>query len=140
MNNLTPEMIEMAKAARSAEELLALAKENNVEMTEDEAKTYFAQLNPKSGELNDEDLDSVAGGGCSKSEVATNSDLFPEGTRVRCKNGNCRRCGANSWTVIFQKDPFSSGGWLCPVCDSCGLSNGSFRTTKTNMQNSYEVI
>ena len=66
--------------------------------------------------------------------------IFPEGTRVRCKNGNCRRCGANSWTVIFQKDPFSSGGWLCPVCDSCGLSNGSFRTTKTNMQNSYEVI
>ena len=28
MKNLTPEMIEKAKAAKSAEELLALAKEN----------------------------------------------------------------------------------------------------------------
>ena len=64
MKNLTPEMIEKAKAAKSAEELLALAKENGVEMTVDEAKTYFAQLNPKSGELSDDDLDNVAGGGC----------------------------------------------------------------------------
>ena len=64
MTNLTPEMIEKAKAAKSAEELLEIAKANGVEMNEDEAKTYFAQLNPKSGELNDDDLDSVAGGAC----------------------------------------------------------------------------
>ena len=64
MKNLTPEMIEKAKAAKSAEELLALAKENNVEMTADEAATYFAQLNPTSGELDDDDLDAVAGGAC----------------------------------------------------------------------------
>ena len=64
MKNLTPEMIEKAKAAKSAEELFALAKENNVEMTADEATIYFAQLNPKSGELSDDDLDNVAGGGC----------------------------------------------------------------------------
>ena len=64
MKNLTPEMIEKAKVAKSAEELLALAKENNVEMTADEATIYFAQLNPKSGELDDDDLESVAGGGC----------------------------------------------------------------------------
>ena len=68
MKNLTPEMIEKAKVAKSAEGLLALAKENNVEMTADEAKTYFAQLNPKSGELDDDDLDAVAGGagGCGR--------------------------------------------------------------------------
>ena len=62
MKNLTPEMIEKAKAAKTAEELLELAKANGVEMTADEAKTYFAQLNPKSGELDDDDLDNVAGG------------------------------------------------------------------------------
>lgn len=60
----TPEMIEKAKAAKTAEELMALAKENNIEMTEEEAKTYFAQLHPASGELSDDDLDNVAGGGC----------------------------------------------------------------------------
>ena len=48
MKNFNAEMIEKAKAAKSAEELLALAKENNVEMTADEAATCFAQLNPKS--------------------------------------------------------------------------------------------
>ena len=62
MKNLTPEMIEKAKAAKSAEELLELAKANGVEMTADEAATYFAQLNPKSGERDDELLDMVSGG------------------------------------------------------------------------------
>ena len=63
MKNLTPEMIGKAKAAKSAEELLEIAKTNNVEMTADEAATCFAQLNPKSGELDDDDLlEGVAGG------------------------------------------------------------------------------
>ena len=64
MKNITPEIIEKAKAAKSVEELLEIAKANNIEMIEDEAKTYFAQLNPKSGEIDDDDLDAVAGGGC----------------------------------------------------------------------------
>ena len=64
MTGFTPEMIEKAKAAKSAEELLALAKDNGVEMTVEEATAYFSQLNPKSGELDDDELDSVAGGGC----------------------------------------------------------------------------
>ena len=68
MKNLTPEMIEKAKAAKSAEDLLALAKENNVEMTADEAKSYFAQLNPKSGELDSDELEAVSGGGCNDSD------------------------------------------------------------------------
>ena len=93
MKNLTPEMIEKAKAAKSAEELLELAKASNVEMTEEEAKTYFAQLSPKSGELDDDDLDAVAGGagGCGDS---TNSDVFPEGSMMSRKEGPCV-CGNN---------------------------------------------
>ena len=51
MNNLTPEMIEKAKVAKTAEELYEIAKANNIEMTADEAATCFAQLNPQSGEL-----------------------------------------------------------------------------------------
>ena len=61
---LKEEMIAKAKEAKSVEELLALAKANNVELTEEEAKAYFAQLNPKSGALDDDELDAVAGGGC----------------------------------------------------------------------------
>ena len=65
MTNFSEELLEKAKQTKSVEELLALAGENNMEMTEDEANAYYAQLNPKSGELSDEELDNVAGGGCS---------------------------------------------------------------------------
>ena len=99
MNNLTPEMIEKAKAARSAEELLALAKENNVEVTEDEAKTYFAQLDSKSGELNDDDLDSVAGGACKSSDAVSNV---------------CPNCGATLRTMVG-----SSADTMKLECISC---------------------
>lgn len=57
---LTQEIIEKAKAAGSAEELLAIAKANGVEMTADEAKTYFEQLNANS--LDEDLLEGVAGG------------------------------------------------------------------------------
>ena len=62
MKNLTPEMIEKAKVAKSAEELLEIAKANGIELTADEAATYFAQLNPKSGELDEDLLVNVSGG------------------------------------------------------------------------------
>ena len=61
MKNLTPELIDKAKAAKSAEELFALAKDNNVELTEAEAKTYFEQLNAN-GAVSDDELELVAGG------------------------------------------------------------------------------
>ena len=96
MKNLKPEMIEKAKEAKSAEELLELAKENNVEMTADEAKTYFAQLNPKSGELDDDDLDAVAGGACARTEQANNA-------QDAVSNMPCPRCGAvGDWAVLHK--------------------------------------
>ena len=120
MKNLKPEMIEKAKAAKSAEELLALAKANGVEMTADEAATCFAQLNPKSGELDDDDLDAVAGGasGCGKQ--------INNGTMVRVINGNkCPNCGGTEG-VFFNaayNNPFLVG------CTGC--NNGSTHRTIT---------
>ena len=99
MKNLTPEMIEKAKVAKSAEELLELAKANGVEMTADEAKTYFAQLNPKSGELDDDDLDAVAGGACATTASG----------RVRITSGQCcPKCGGTIGIVksVAQGSPF----------------------------------
>ena len=62
MKKIFPELISKAKAAKSAEELLALAKENNVELTEQEAKTYFEQLNANDT-VSDDDLEMASGGG-----------------------------------------------------------------------------
>lgn len=55
------ELIEKAKTAKTAEELLAMAKAENIEMTAEEAAKVFAQLH-KTGELSDEELDNVSGG------------------------------------------------------------------------------
>ena len=108
MNNLTPEMIEKAKVAKTAEELYEIAKANNIEMTADEAATYFAQLNPKSGELNDDDLDSVAGGACGGGVRV--------GDNVRVTSGEtCPTCGGNVGTVKAV-GAMSVGAFVCKNC------------------------
>ena len=61
---MNQELIIKAKAAKSVEELLELAKASNVELSDEQAKEYFAKLNPTKGELSDDELDDVAGGGC----------------------------------------------------------------------------
>ena len=113
MKNFNAEMIEKAKTAKSAEELLALAKENGVEMTVDEAKTYFAQLNPKSGELDDDDLDNVAGGA---SGCRTSDDYVADNTLVRVINGNvCPQCGGTIGNY-FHGDDANFDSVLCKDC------------------------
>ena len=60
MKNFNAEMIEKAKAAKSAEELFELAKAEGIDITEDEARKYFEQINLP--DLDDELLDMVSGG------------------------------------------------------------------------------
>ena len=59
--NISKELIEKAKTAKTAKELLEMAKAENIELTEEQAAKAFAELN-KTGELSDEELDNVAGG------------------------------------------------------------------------------
>ena len=67
---MTPEeMLLKAKEVKTVEELLALAKENGIGATEEEIRNYFEQTH-KTGELEDDELDNVAGGGCSDSSGA----------------------------------------------------------------------
>lgn len=64
--NLSKELIEKAKQAKTVEELSGLAKAENIELSADEAARIFAKLN-ENGELSDEELDNVSGGGCGTS-------------------------------------------------------------------------
>ena len=139
MNNLTPEMIEKAKAVKSAEELLALAKENNVELTADEAATCFAQLNPKSGELDDDDLDNVAGGagGCGD---PTNKEMFPENSKLRYKKGSCPVCQTNVWIAKYSWSVLLRCNIITPTCSSCGRENGTYTRSSRDMSDYYELI
>ena len=56
----TAEQIAKMKAATSAEELIALAKAEGVEATEEEIKAQFDAMH-KEGEIADEELDNVSG-------------------------------------------------------------------------------
>ena len=56
------EILKKASQCRNAEELLALAKENSIAITLEEANELFAMMNSNLGELSENELDSVAGG------------------------------------------------------------------------------
>ena len=62
---ISKELIEKAIQAKTAEELLEMAKAENIELSAEQAAKAFAELN-KMGELSDEELDNVAGGGCGR--------------------------------------------------------------------------
>ena len=62
--NLTPELISKAKAAKSAEDLIKIAEGEGVKLDEKDAASFFAKLNRNEGELSDNELEAVAGGGC----------------------------------------------------------------------------
>ena len=76
--NFTNALIEKAKTAKSAEELLAMAKAENIDMTAEKAAKAFAELH-KTGELSDNELDNVAGGNDSSCNAST---PFTVGTKV----------------------------------------------------------
>ena len=103
-------MMEKAKGAKSAEELLALAKENEIEMTAEEAEETFAMLN-RSGELSDEELANVSGGGCKTDVGGKKYTVVTSG--LNCMNGhyeNNFECvgenieGGRLYNLIYAKD------------------------------------
>lgn len=100
----TKEQIEKAKECKSVEELLSLLKGNDVELTEEEGKKLFAELN-KRGELVNGELDNVAGS-CGGDGPA------------------CPKCGSKNIDHVTEWCQDSRGNWysrlLCEyVCYKC---------------------
>ena len=97
--NITKELLEKAKTAKTAEELLELAKAENINFTAEEAAKAFAELN-KTGELSDEELDNVAGG-CAGPYQSGDTPLFNSGDRVKYRKkiryANCGDFGFNEY-------------------------------------------
>jgi ribosomal protein S27AE len=113
MLNFSDELILKAKEAKSVEDLLVLAKENNVELTEEEAQDYFTELNQKSGELSDEELDNVAGGGCD----LNNHNLKPSPTNPN--KWYCERC--QDYSVVCKTVEYGISMYeLRYICGKCG--------------------
>ena len=95
---LSEELIAKAKGTKTPEELAALAKESSIDLTEEEAKAYFEQLHPKTGELSDEELDNVSGGACYGRDdclmttIAYGCRYYEPATTKNGVNGTCGAC------------------------------------------------
>ena len=62
---MNQELLAKAKEARSVEEILTFARENGIELTEEQAEALFARLHSdacENRELPDEELEKAAGG------------------------------------------------------------------------------
>ena len=108
------ELILQAKAAKTSAELLALAKENGIELTEESAAAYFEQLN-KMGELTDEELNNVSGGGCHHNGALVVTPLSI------CQDWICEECG-NS----FEWREKAINGVMLPYCKTPEKHSGKF--------------
>ena len=104
-------IIQKAKGAKTAQELLELAKAEGIHITASEAATYFAQLNPDLGQISDDELGGVSGGGC-----ADDLPLYVNYTMVQ--EFFCEKCfrvypAAQCKVIHYEAQDDVA---YCPVC------------------------
>ena len=128
----------LAAEAESAEALRALAAEHGISLTGEEARAYFAKLHPPVGELADDELEAVSGGGCGSAGYTAPTpkqvhfvgdeipmEEIPRNIVYKLFHADCRFCrsfqvteahlGKTEWTYRLQ-------------CTSCGASMGFYTT------------
>ncbi len=120
---MSKELITKAKEAKTPEELIALAKENGTEMTEESAEAYYNLLHPQNGEVSDDELDNVAGGGCHNGGKLVVS-VMHYCDEWRCKDDgsqcdidgilvNCNTCRVAAYCFSCKYCTYEKGLWLC---------------------------
>ena len=120
---LNKELLAKAKNAKTPEELIALANENGMEMTEESAEAYYNLLHPQNGEVSDDELDNVAGGGCHNGGKLVVS-VMHYCDEWRCKDDgsqcdidgimvNCNTCRVAADCFSCKYCSYEKGLWLC---------------------------
>lgn len=79
----TKEQIEKAAACKNADELLDLARTENIQLTRDEAEKYFADL--QETEINLDDVKKIVGGVCAANACGQDCSDYENGICI----GNC---------------------------------------------------
>lgn len=134
---MTERLLEKARAAKSAGELLALAREEGVDLTSRQAEELFAKVNtPPAGELSDDDLDDVSGGGCvgawaQPSRFKVGDHVMETGaSSCGTEHGDYRgaqyirvTCHSPYWVVRRTGLTVAGTSRMCDVqCPMCGMS------------------
>lgn len=98
---ISKELLEKAKTAKSAEELLALAKNEGNELTAEQAEKVFEELH-KAGELSDEELDNVTGGcGGRTPKFSVNDRVSHKGNGGKEVYGTVVRVGEEKYYYVY---------------------------------------
>lgn len=119
-----------ARTAKSPAELLALAKAEGMDMTEEQASALFARLNPPPGELSDGELSDVTGGGCSSRPAPK----FKVGDHVTVGRDACglwwgTKCPSQYWIVTKVIERGAMGYSVYLRCPNCGTETESSEHT-----------
>lgn len=115
---LSKELLEKAQTAKSPEELIQMAKTENIDLSAEEAAKAFAELH-KTGEIADEELDNVAGG-CGKEEIP--EPKYNIGDMVISSRGfPCHTCGIYRDFQITEVHRSPDGKHTYSIaCPECG--------------------
>ena len=122
----TNEQLKKIFAAETADELIALAKAEGIDLTEEEIRAKFdaihADAAKKEGELSDDELDNVAGGGCYSSDgrlIVTCGNT--------CVNWSHINCGGSYKPTTYGAECTLCGTYLlipdCNHCQHCTVEN-----------------
>lgn len=115
------ELMLQTKETKTAEELIALAKENGIELSEADAKLYF-DMN-KNGSLSDDVLSDVSGGG-----AYTIRDGYLIVTNFHeCDRWKCDKCGGDR--IEYTRVASESGWDWAHKCG--GYPNGCGKSCQT---------
>ena len=119
-------MIMKGKEANTVEELKEMAIKENWNISDEEANAYFDELQkyktPNIGELSDDELDDVSGGGCYKGKrlVVT--------TMHSCMEWSCKCGNPSNMTpaelVNLGRCPKCRRGKTCGNCKYCSYEKG----------------
>ena len=124
------DIIQKARKAESVEALIALAKENKIELSEEEAKAYFNHLH-QNGELADDELTNVAGGQCK------NGDKYVVIATTSCEQWKCPDCGGKLYDSIFitclhDCTDGKTKPAYCTTCAYCTYEKGLWLCSNTD--------
>lgn len=110
-------MMAKAKEAKTAAELMELAKAENMELTEEKAQEFFARLHAE-GELNDDELDNVSGGGC-----AETAPKYKVGDIVALVSKRCPDCNGSVFKITYEVKDSTRVCDYWVECNNCRLNN-----------------
>ena len=121
---LTLEQRKKARMAKDAQELLELARTEGVELTDRQARDYFTKLHPPAGELADDELEAVSGGGCGGVRGGPdNNPYVPDIVQGFIIGRKCLGCDCDCWETGMTT-MHGNQTYQCVVCgETCTISS-----------------